>query len=493
MTASTQIPKDEIQWCSWGADGHGRTFLWRGEVYRGIRPNSISLFRAVLEGGVLEVLARKNLIVATEPTDLSLDEFPLVLRHERIPFVTYPCEWSFGMLKDAALLVLRLNRELLKHGLILGDCHPFNVLFRGPNPVFVDVGAIAEWPSGAPYPAYAGFVSHYLYPLLLQRRSGLTRVIKALQEDELASISREEYHRLSGALLPPLSVSIRGRKIDRDFWNAVFRGLYNRVGKGSLGGVFRALARTPWFEASADTPTALARLAKRARSVRIVAARGEWSAYYEDGSASPAGLARLREGRGVDLDELDVRASRICRIIQEVRPSTLIDLAGNRGLFSLAAVALGVPRVVCADHDLGAIEALYRSIRKRAINILPVCLNVMLPGAGSKSVDAAVRAAQARLRCEMALALAVTHHLSLTQGVPFDVIARTLSGYATRHLLVEFMPWGLGVRKPSPGLPPWYTLESFVGAFRPFFRKIDVQHTPAECNNRVLLVCEKSP
>jgi hypothetical protein len=150
-----------------------------------------------------------------------------------------------------------------------------------------------------------------------------------------------------------------------------------------------------------------------------------------------------------------------------------------------------VPQVICADNDLAAIEKLYRSIRNRPVGILPVYLNIMMPGGGSRSADAPERSVYARMQCEMALALAITHHLSLTQKIPFDTIASTLAGYTSRHLLVEFMPWGLGIGKPSPGLPAWYTLEDFAAAFRPHFQKIEIFRTNAECNERILVVCEK--
>jgi hypothetical protein len=96
------------------------------------------------------------------------------------------------------------------------------------------------------------------------------------------------------------------------------------------------------------------------------------------------------------------------------------------------------------------------------------------------------------MRSDMALALAVTHHLSLSQGISFETIARTLSIYTRRDLLVEFMPFGLGIGKPSANLPTWYTLENFIAAFQPHFEKIEVLPTDAACNNRILLVCSGS-
>jgi len=80
-----------------------------------------------------------------------------VLRHERIPFVSYPYEWTFSMLRDAALLQLDLNLAALEEGMILKDSTPYNVQFRGSKPVFVDIGSFERLREGAPWVGYRQF------------------------------------------------------------------------------------------------------------------------------------------------------------------------------------------------------------------------------------------------------------------------------------------------------------------------------------------------
>ena len=96
-----------------------------------------------------------------------------VLRHERIPFVSYPYEWTFSMLKDAALLQLDLLLDALGHDMVLKDSTPYNVQFKGARPTFVDVGSFERMREGEPWVGYRQFCMLYLYPLLLQSAKGV--------------------------------------------------------------------------------------------------------------------------------------------------------------------------------------------------------------------------------------------------------------------------------------------------------------------------------
>jgi hypothetical protein len=96
-----------------------------------------------------------------------------LLEHERVPFVSYPYEWTFSMLRDAALLQLELQLQALEEGLTLKDASPYNVQWRGSRPVFVDVGSFERLREGEPWAGYRQFCTLYLYPLLLQAYKGI--------------------------------------------------------------------------------------------------------------------------------------------------------------------------------------------------------------------------------------------------------------------------------------------------------------------------------
>ncbi|HEX2070312.1 MAG TPA: hypothetical protein VHF90_01530, partial [Thermoleophilaceae bacterium] len=109
-------------------------------------------------------LVRTELLSSTAdvPGELLVKDCAGVLRHERIPFVSYPYEWTFSMLKEAALLQLDLNLAALEEGMILKDSTPYNVQFKGSKPVFVDVGSFERLRDGEPWVGYRQFCMMYL-------------------------------------------------------------------------------------------------------------------------------------------------------------------------------------------------------------------------------------------------------------------------------------------------------------------------------------------
>ncbi|MGH2804893.1 MAG: methyltransferase, partial [Thermoleophilaceae bacterium] len=163
-TPSTQLEPGSFR------DPESRVFYAGDEVYRALSPDGLSDFEALQASGLLE----DQRIVATQRAEdtaalrgLLAHEPAAVLRHERIPFVSYPYEWTFSMLKDAALLQLDLLLAALDHDLVLKDATPYNVQFKGAKPVFVDVGSFERLREGEPWVGYRQFCMLYLYPLLL--------------------------------------------------------------------------------------------------------------------------------------------------------------------------------------------------------------------------------------------------------------------------------------------------------------------------------------
>src|SRR5207244_4306218 len=120
-------------------------------------------------------LVREQKLVVTELADIpappvpaSVSPWAAVLRHETIPFISYPYEWPFGMLQDAALLQLELMHRALEEGMILKDTTPFNVQWIGSRPVFIDLTSFVRWTPGDPWLGYRQFCEMFLFPLFLQ-------------------------------------------------------------------------------------------------------------------------------------------------------------------------------------------------------------------------------------------------------------------------------------------------------------------------------------
>jgi hypothetical protein len=152
-------------------------------VFRGLTDEGLADWDALASSGLLKRLVDAGELVATERADgdpldalRAIDpqgEWVGALRHERVPFVSYPYEWTFSMLRDAALLQLAITRQALAAGLALKDATHYNVQWRGARPVFIDVGSYERARAGEPWLGYRQFCMLFLYPLLLEAYRGI--------------------------------------------------------------------------------------------------------------------------------------------------------------------------------------------------------------------------------------------------------------------------------------------------------------------------------
>ena len=466
MAKFISIPGNEIQWLTWGDDNNGRTFVYKDRLFRAILWKSADLFHFLFEAGILRTLMEKGLVVETRMTDHVVDGYAMVVEHERLPFVSYPYEWSFSMLKDAGLLVVEIAKILDSWNLSLADTHPWNILFDGTKPIWVDIGSIIGRANQAGRAVRSEFDSHYTAPLRLQHNQHLLRVIKRLQQDELSGISPEEYYSLSKGMFPC--------GLKEHVMYSFLKKYNHRVNGFPMKGLHRFTRHMPFILYGENDEDTSGLMECRIRNINIKLHDSQWGSYRDNDEEMQLEVLERQKIRGIQISEA----------IKRYRPKALIDLAGNVGHYSIMASALGVKKVICVDYDLTAIEKLYEKLKSLKYNILPLTFNVMAPPGGLDSTCA-------RFKCDMAIALAVTHHLSLTQRISFDFIAKTFAGYTNKYLLVEFMPFGLGIGENSPNLPEWYTLDNFKAALERYFKTIEVRFTNIECNNRTLLICEK--
>jgi hypothetical protein len=106
-------------------DPDSRVYVAGDEIYRLLSERGRDDWLALSRAAVFADATAAGTLVATEAVEREavpgLDGTPAaaVLRHERVPFVSYPYEWTFGMLRDAALLQLDLLERALAEDLIL--------------------------------------------------------------------------------------------------------------------------------------------------------------------------------------------------------------------------------------------------------------------------------------------------------------------------------------------------------------------------------------
>ncbi len=399
-------------------DPESRVFYAGGDVYRALSQDGLDDFEALRETRLYERFQADGRLVRTEllpsvadlPPELLVKDCAGVLRHERIPFVSHPYEWTFSMLKDAALLQLDLTLAALEEGLILKDSTPYNVQFRGSQPVFVDVGSFERLREGEPWVGYRQFCMLYLYPLMLQAVKGV------------------EFHPwLRGSIGGIAPAQMRGMVSFRDrfrkgFFLNVFMHAKLEARHADRGKEVKAEVKKAGFKKELIVAN-VKRMRKTVESLDWSPPQGVWVAYGERNSYS------------------DVDAQRKDEFVREVvtsQPWRLTwDVGANNGRYSRIA-AEGSDHVLAVDADQGPVELLYRTLREEGDEkILTLTMNLADPSPslgwrGLERKDLAGRG-----KPDLVLALALIHHVTIAANVPVAEFVGWLASLGT-SLVIEF-------------------------------------------------------
>jgi SAM-dependent methyltransferase len=393
-------------------DPESRVFYAGDEVYRALSPDGLSDFEALRETGLLDderVVRTEHLPDAEALRGLLVHEPAAVLRHERIPFVSYPYEWTFSMLKDAALLQLDLLLAALEHDLVLKDSTPYNVQFKGARPVFVDVGSFERRREGEPWVGYRQFCMLYLYPLLLQAAKGVTfhpwlrGSIDGIRPAEMrALLSFRDRFRKGVFTNVFLHARLEARYADRpdQVKQEVKRVFKKELFVANVRKMRKLVERLSW-----DPPE------------DVWTSYGERNSYTDD------------DARRKDEFVREVAASRDWNLVW--------DIGCNNGRYSRIA-AEGARTVVAVDAVQGPVELLYRDLRGEANErILPLTMNLAdpSPGLGWRGLER--RALADRGNPDLVLALALVHHVAISANVPVKEFVDWLAALGSA-LVIEF-------------------------------------------------------
>lgn len=399
-------------------DREGRVFYRQGKVYRALSETAAAAWKAVSESRYFPREMAAGRIVETHAADLPAedlkalsDHWVMALEHERIPFISYPYEWSFGMLQGAALLQLDLLLAALEEDHVLKDATPYNVQWRGAAPVFIDTASFEPWRQGDPWVGYLQFCQLFLYPLLLNAHKDVA--FHAWLRGSIDGIAPEDCNSLfslrdrlrSGVLTDVyLQAKLKERtakddqKVRSEIQRAGFRKemIVNNVKR--LRGIVAGLR---W---------------KRASST--------WAAYAETNS--------------YDSENRQLKEAFVAQTAGERRRQLVWDLGCNTGQFSRIA-AEHADWVVAFDADHLAIEHLYRSLAKDGPkNILPLVSNLADPSPALGWRHGERMALGERPRPELILCLALIHHVVISANIPLDEFVAWLGDMGS-DLVIEFV------------------------------------------------------
>ena len=395
-------------------DPSGFLFTVDGVLYRKINPAYRESWDAFSESGLQDQLLGAGLLVAHDEVSGVYAPGPepyRVIRPEQLPFISYPYEWSFSQLKDAALLTLEIQRLALQHEMTLKDASGYNIQFRNGRPILIDTLSFERYQVGTPWVAYRQFCQHFLAPLALVAHRDV-RLMQLLRV-HIDGIPLD----LAGRLLPPRT-RLRFGLLAHIHLHARSQ---LRYGKAALS---PGTATTPHVSRS-GLRGLIDSLHSTIQKLRWTPKGTEWGDYYQDTNYSPTALAHKS-----DLVRLAVG---------KIRPSTVWDLGANTGVYSRLAVEAGA-HVVSWDIDPAAVEKNYLRLRNEGPReFLPLQLDLTNPSAGLGWANAERSSLAERGPVDLLMALALIHHLAISNNVPLPLIADYFAQLAP-HLLIEFVP-----------------------------------------------------
>jgi hypothetical protein len=454
-------------------DDVGRVFSWQGRLLRAIHQDHIAEIEGLLSSGLLQEMIAAGLMPDVQRTVYQLPGYALVLEHELVPVVTYPFEWSFNMLKDAAIVMLRVNQIARYYGYQTKDAHGYNILFHGSRPIFIDLGSLIKLqPGHSGWQGYEEFLQFFYYPLRLWSDGNEFLARRILSGAMQPLMPHESYLAYQ---YPPLRLA----KLRLRQHLARFPLLLKRITSmpkeevaqiwpGRKGAILKWLRPfAVWGGATLD----LQALITKVQRLQLKDSESMWGFYQEE-----SGLV----GESGDLRP-STRFQRIADLVDHFQLQHVIELAGNQGVLSRYLLSeTQVQSVICTDIDGNSIDSLYRSIGSEQQVLTPAVLDFMSP-----ALLAQTRPPEQRMKAEAVLALAVTHHLLLSQKYSIDQILATICQYAERYIFVEFMPLGLYNGRSDVEIPDWYHLTWFREACGRHFQILFEEQLE---ENRILFV-----
>jgi SAM-dependent methyltransferase len=448
-------------------DPNGYVFEHDGDIYRCVLKEQEAYFRGLFESGTVERLVRDAHLVPSEISDLGIDdpEAGFVIRHERIGPETYCVEWPPAMLRDAALATVDLLLAINEHGAILQDAYPWNIIFRGPEPVFVDFTSMVKSDTPLIWPAYSQFQSFFTWPLELSAQ-GKGVIARALMFDNIGGVSLEDFYR-NTTFKYKLAHPFSGISLIMDGYIQRNAALKTRL---------RGLTENPRMAATQQLRARFfGKLKRRIDSYGFDTSGDVWSSYYSE--------------IGPEVNR-DVKTRAVEEIVGRLKPGTVVDIGCNTGVFSMIAAKHGA-RVISIDSSEACINRLYAQAKEEGLNITPLISDVLCPTPPFGFMGSQYPSLVERSRSELVLCLALMHHLHISGRQSFDRVAELMDALSERHLIFEFVAMDdanndlLGAGREID-----YDLDEVMGELRRFFPRIDVLESDRP--TRKLLVCSKT-
>ncbi|WP_226662631.1 class I SAM-dependent methyltransferase [Microbulbifer aggregans] len=458
-------------------DPAGSIFYFNDGVYRTINKQRMLEFRELRESGVLASLIKDGWLIDSEEVCPSLvsgfgERAPEALvKHRKLEVISYPYEWSFSQLKDAALFHLDFHLKLLENGWSLTDATAYNVQFHGEScrPIFIDLLSIRPYQDGEYWLGQRQFCEQFLNPLLLQSKMGVRSnswyrgALEGISIEDMAKLlpwsSRFSWVLLSNIILP------------------------NYFQKKSLG--TKRLSNTK-AKSSVKRPFPKQAYVGLLKSLRNFIAKlflgqgnaGVWENYEFENFYSDAGR-RVKEQV---LEEF-------CKSIS---PSALIDMGCNSGHYSQLALEFGSKSVVGFDFDSGSLNLAYCRAKENQLRLIPLYMDACNPSPSIGWDSSERKGIKSRVSADAVIAFAIIHHLAIGRNIPLEQVIDWLLSFGDSGIIEFVGKEDISIKEMlalREDVFPDYTYDNFINILAA--RRKVVKEVAVEGVDRVLVWYEK--
>ena len=447
-------------------DNSGFVFKHNGEIYRQINKVYKDNYEHLISCGLYDELTKSGFLIPHREVNLSgvnASNLYKYIRPEQINFITYPYEWCFSELKDAALLTLKIQKTALKYNMSLKDASAFNIQFKHGKPVFIDTLSFEKYEE-KPWTAYGQFCRHFLAPLTLMCYTDIT--LNKLLITNIDGIPLD----LCIKLLPVKAKLSTGVLLHIILHNSSVK---NNENTGTIKGntYFSKLA----MESLIDS---LEGCIKKLKPPDI---KTEWGDYYSNTNYSK--------------NSFKEKENIIKEYVKQITPATICDLGANRGDFSrTATLADCVSECISFDIDPLAVEQNYNLVKQQnGHKILPLILDLTNPTPAIGFANEERNNFLSRFKCDTVLALALIHHLAISNNLPFKNIAEFFARMG-KYLIIEFVPKNDSkvqiLLSSREDIFQNYTQDNFEDIFSEFYTILD-KHPLAESERTIYLMRRK--
>ncbi|MBI2729335.1 MAG: class I SAM-dependent methyltransferase [Sphingobacteriales bacterium] len=378
--------------------------------YRQVNKVYADDYQLLMQSGLYEKLTRSKKLLSHTEVDTIIaekDSWYKTILPQQLEFISYPYEWCFDQLKDAALLTLQIQKEALSHGMSLKDATPFNVQWLTGKAVFIDTLSFEKYTEGEAWVAYKQFCENFLAPLLLMKYNNAELNKLLLNYPNGIPLT------IVSSLLPYKTKFNLGI-----YLHIHLQAKFQKKKSGEKETYRKHLSHT-------QLQNIVDNLVNLVKKLNLTEEKTTWNNYYNETILSK--------------EYLSTKEKLVNEFLAAAEYKSVLDLGANTGEFSLLA-AKSAKMVVAADFDTACVQNLYKhTIEKKIKNIYPLVLNITNPTPAIGWANSERNSFWQRINTDLIMALALIHHLSISANINFSMLADLLKSKC-RYLIIEFVP-----------------------------------------------------